>query len=130
MNEYFDSFDILYAEKMDIDTSDMKSYYIRPAISGYVEIQTLMPIGTKGVIRTLEGDIELEAAEDMMILVNEDGRVKVISNHEFEEKYKVLGEHCNLNPEYKPRLRKLASQTTVSIMRHMNSRTYKDRIQF
>ena len=129
MNEYFDSFDILYAEKMNIDTSDMKSYYIRPAVSGYVEARTLMPIGTKGVIRTLEGDIELEAAEDMMILVNEDGRVKVISNHEFEEKYKVLGEHCNLNLEYKPRLRKLTSQTTVSIMRHMNSCTSKDRIQ-
>lgn len=128
MNEYFESFDILDADKIDLDTSDMQCYYIKPLVIGYAEAGALIPIGTKGVIRTLEGDIELEASRDMIILINDDGKVKVISGCEFRDNYKVIGQSCNMNPEYTPRLRNLENGDILDLMTYMKSCTYKDRI--
>lgn len=129
MNEYFESFDILDAEKIDIDTTDMKRYYVRPVETGYVEVRSLLPVGTKGLIRTLEGDMEIVSSKDMLLLIDESGKVRVISGSEFDEKYKVLGERCSMNLEYTPRLRNSSSGLSTNLMRHISSCTFRDRLQ-
>lgn len=129
MNQYFESFDILDVEKCEIGTADMNRYYMKPAMIGYVRANTLFPVGTKGVIRTLDGDIELEITRDSFILINDTGKVKVISREEFDENYKALTHRCSMNLEYTPRLKDLENGEAVDLMRYMMPCTYKGRVQ-
>lgn len=128
MNQYFSSFDILNLENIEIDTSDMQLCCMRPMTLGYVHADTLFPIGTKCVLRTLDGDIDLEVARGILILINDEGKVHVMAREEFDESYKVLTQHCSMTLEYTPRLKNLSDGVSVNLMNHIQACTFRDRI--
>ena len=89
MTEYFDSFDLIYAEQYEADISDMKSYIKRRLPVGYVKADNVLPVGTPITIRTLEGDIDMTVEEDLYIMIGIKGEVYPCRRNKFMESYET-----------------------------------------
>ncbi len=75
LNDYFDHCQIIYAKKYEIDLTDMCPYVKKRISIGYVEAKDVLPLGTPITIRTLEGDVDMVAEEDLIIMVGIKGEV-------------------------------------------------------
>ena len=60
MREYFSNSDIIYADKYNADIASMKKYKQKNLHVGYVKATDVLPANSKSVIRTLEGDVEVD----------------------------------------------------------------------
>lgn len=87
VEEYFKSFEVIHAAKYDIDISNMKRYVKKKLHQGYVFAKDILPIGTPITIRTLEGDIETEVEEDLVIMIGIKGEVYSTHREKFEKSY-------------------------------------------
>lgn len=90
MTEYFDSFEVIYAEKYEADLSEMKPYVKRKIPVGYVKADEVLPVGTLITIRTLEGDIDMTVEEDLYIMIGIKGEVYPNRRAKFMDSYEVL----------------------------------------
>lgn len=90
MTEYFDSFEVIYAEKYEVDLSAMKPYLKRKIPVGYVKADEVLPVGTLITIRTLEGDIDMTVEEDLYIMIGIKGEVYPNRRAKFLESYQML----------------------------------------
>lgn len=107
MTEYFDSFELIYAESYEVDLRRMQTYVKRRIPVGYVKAGEVLPIGTPITIRTLEGDIDLTVEEDLYIMIGIKGEVYPNRREKFRESYRALDEAYNPEglvnrPEYAP----------------------------
>ena len=75
MNEYFETADVIEAKNYDIDLSDMEKYIKKKTPMGYVVAADVLPIGTPIRVRTLEGDVDMEVTEDLIIMIGIQGEV-------------------------------------------------------
>ena len=89
MTEYFDSFDLIYAESYEADLSDMKLYVKRRLPVGYVKADQVLSVGTPITIRTLEGDIDMTVEEDLYIMIDIKGEVYPCRRSKFIESYEA-----------------------------------------
>lgn len=85
MNQYFDSFDLIYAADYDIDTSDMKKYSKKKIPIGFVKADEVLPAGTPITIRTLEGDVDMTIEDDLYIMIGIKGEVYPNRRAKFEK---------------------------------------------
>lgn len=90
MTEYFDSFEVIYAEKYEADLSTMKVYARRKIPLGYVKADEVLPAGTPITIRTLEGDTDMRVEEDLYILIGIRGEVCPNRRDKFLKSYRLL----------------------------------------
>jgi len=90
MTEYFDSYELIYAEEYQADTGGMTQYVKRRIPVGYVRLDTLLPVDTPVTIRTMEGDIDMKIEEDFYVLIGIKGEVVSIRGAEFRERYQLL----------------------------------------
>lgn len=95
MTEYFDSFEIIYAENYEADLSTMKPYLKRKIPVGYVKADEVLPVGTLITIRTLEGDVDMRVEEDLYIMIGIKGEVYPNRRAKFMESYKTLDQKYN-----------------------------------
>lgn len=95
MTEYFDSFEIIYAENYEADLSTMKPYLKRKIPVGYVKADEVLPVGTLITIRTLEGDVDMKVEEDLYIMIGIKGEVYPNRRAKFMESYKTLDQKYN-----------------------------------
>lgn len=110
MTQYFKSFDIIHAKDYNADISDMKTYRKKQIPVGYVCSTEVLPAGTPLMIRTMEGDIDLEANDDVYIMIGIKGEVYNISKEKFEKSYRVIDdtydyEKSVLSSDYVPTIR-------------------------
>lgn len=109
MTEYFDSFDLIYANDYVADTSKMKKYVKNKLPIGYVNSWEILPIGTPITIRTLEGDMDLTVEEDLVILIGIKGEVypnildKFKRSYILEDKKYICDKDINYLPTIKVR---------------------------
>ncbi len=118
MTEYFDSFDLIYAEQYDIDVSDMKTYLKRKIPIGYVKADEVLPIGTPITIRTLEGDMDMTIEEDLYIMIGIKGEVYPNRRHKFMKAYQEMDtpyvfEEVVLSADYVPTLKNRENGATL-----------------
>jgi len=92
MTQYFDSFELIYADKYDVDVSSMEIYRKRKIPAGYVKTDEVFPVGTPITIRTLEGDIDMTVEEDLYIMIGVQGEVYPIRREKFGKMYEVSEE--------------------------------------
>ncbi|MGN0167292.1 MAG: bifunctional oligoribonuclease/PAP phosphatase NrnA [Acetatifactor sp.] len=92
MTEYFDSFELIYAEQYEVDFSTMKTYARRRLPMGYVKADEVLPVGTPITIRTLEGDIDMTVEEDLYIMLGIRGEVYPRRGENFLKTYELLNE--------------------------------------
>lgn len=97
MNEYFENTEIIYAKDADIDVKDMELYQKKEMVLGFVRANNVYSLGTKIRVRTLEGDLDMEVSDDLIIMIGIKGEVYPIKEEKFNRSYRVLKEHSDLS---------------------------------
>ena len=121
MHEYFLNNEIIYADKYKADTTGMAKYRKKRLHVGYVKASDVMPAGTKTIIRTLEGDVELDISTDTVIAIGIRGEVYPMSLESFNNKYQVTDEKYIYPGEYYPIIRDVAKGTSKEILPYAHS---------
>ena len=117
MTQYFDSFELIYAENYEAKLEEMSLYQKRNIPVGYVKADRVMPVGTPITIRTLEGDIELTVDEDLYIIIGIKGEVYPNWREKFERSYQVLDEKYQMKDgmEYVPTIKDRLDGSTLTL---------------
>lgn len=98
LKEYTTAFDKIYAGETEIDFASMKRYKKLPIEIGFAKITDLFKDGAKITVRTMEGDIDLQAKENIYIMIGIEGEIYPILREKFEKNYKVLDKNTSLSP--------------------------------
>ena len=117
MTQYFDSFDLIYAEDFQADLENMKQYEKRNIPVGYVKADRALPVGTPITIRTLEGDVELTVDEDLYIIIGIKGEVYPNRREIFERSYRILDQKYQYDSEleYIPTIKDRQDGSTLTL---------------
>lgn len=117
MTQYFDSFELIYAEEYEADISSMKKYMKRKLPVGFVKADEVLPVGTPITIRTLEGDVDLTVEEDIYIIIGLKGEVYPNRREKFERSYKITGKKYRHDGklEYVPTIKNRADGSTLTL---------------
>lgn len=118
LNEYFNMFDIIYAKKSVLDTSDMKLYEKQPQLLGCLKLTDVFPENTMIEIRTLEGDINLRIAEDTYLMIGLEGEVYPITREKLERSYKAADKAYDRTFEYEPHIRNLFTGEKKTVLKY------------
>ncbi len=102
MQEYINSYEVLYATETTIDTSHMKRYKKLKLPLGYVKLCDIYPIGTLVMVRTLEADLEIVVRDDIYIMIGIQGEVYPIEKEKFERSYVLSDDVYDIETEYIP----------------------------
>lgn len=106
ISEYYSSFDIVYADRYEINPSEMKCYRKLPVTCGYVKSSDVLPKGTPMLVRTLKGDYDdLVAGDDLYLLIGIKGEVSPIAGKILERNYIMYDEPFDLETQYFPSVR-------------------------
>lgn len=92
MTEYFDSYDLIYADEYKADIKSMDSYVKRRILLGCVRLDEVLTVGTPITIRTLEGDIDMTVEADLFCMIGIRGEVYPYRGEKFRVSYEILGE--------------------------------------
>lgn len=120
MEQYFNSFLVIYAGNYKVDLNGYKKYIKKPVPRGYVMAKDIMPVGTPVLIRTLEGDSEMVIEDNTVIMIGIKGEVYPTTYEKFERSYKILEdkyvEYDGIpKPEYMPTVINRVDNNVVSI---------------
>ncbi len=91
MTEYFDSYELIYADEYEADTGAMQRYVKRRIPMGYVKLDELLPVETPVTIRTMKGDIDMRIEEDLYVIIDMKGEINAVCGRKFRQRYQPLG---------------------------------------
>ncbi len=115
LTKYYKSFDVIYSMKDYLDIEDMQLYKKRAVPVGFVPLTDVVADNTPIIIRTLEGDLDLLANEDIYAMVGVKGEVYPTTKEKFEKNYTILDERYNLELEYFPSIRNKKDSTIIHL---------------
>ncbi|MGN1186878.1 MAG: bifunctional oligoribonuclease/PAP phosphatase NrnA [Lachnospiraceae bacterium] len=118
VEQYYDSFEVVYAKDGISDLSEYALYKKKPYIYGYVRTTDLFEAGTECRIRTYEGDVFVTSDEDTYLMIGFFGEVYPIQKEAFEKKYTPLDESFNKSFEYEPSVRSLKHDKNFGILEY------------
>ncbi len=118
MEEYYRSFEILYAQTAVIDRTGMKRYRKRPQELGYVKATDLFPANSLMRIRTLEGDVDVMVGEDVYLMIGIEGEVYPINREKLEKSYRSLDRPYSREFEYSPSVYNAFTNERKKLMSH------------
>lgn len=127
LNEYFESFDVIDAKHYEV-TSDAEQFSRKKATMGYVKTDTMFAVGTRVTIRTIEGDIDILIQEGQYLLIEETGKVLMLSEQQLEEDYILSTDSCSVTLEYMPKVKNALTGETLDLMTYACSCTNKRKI--
>ena len=107
MMQYFDSFELIYANEYNVDVSGMKQYMRQRIPTGYVKLDEVVPVGEFVTIRTQAGDTSFQVEDNQHALIASGGKIKLVSQAEFVQSYEPMTDDHNVYdyiemPEYVP----------------------------
>lgn len=116
LNSYFKSYEIIEASSYTLPLEDMQLYQKSRVPVGYVHPSELLSEGTPIVIRTLEGDVDINVTEDLYIMVGIDGEVYPIKKQKFHTSYVSFeGAFEPINMVYFPSIKNKLTGDTISL---------------
>ena len=116
LKDYFENSEIIVAGEHIEDISDYEHYIKKELSLGFVRAVDLAEPGTKIMIRTLEGDIDIIVEEDIYIIIGIEGEVYPIRKKRFDENY-ILSDGEYVYPgEYAPSVMNHVSGERVKIL--------------
>ena len=132
MNDYFENTNIIYAKEQEADIAGMELYQKKELVLGFVRPSKVYPIGTDITIRTLEGDLDIEVTDDVVIMIGIKGEVYPISLEKFERSYRILSEASDLKDtsiqmKYIPAIKNRKDNSTTQITQFAGSCMTTDR---
>jgi len=89
ITQYFESYDLVYATNHNLDVNTMHQYEKLPVPVAYVQSVDIFEAGTPMLIRTLEGDSDVIASDDIYLMIGIEGEVYPIKREKFETSYTV-----------------------------------------
>ena len=87
LRDYMDNTDIIYAADYE-EEENLVEYDRRPIPWGYVRSTELAEKGTRLTIRSINGDQELEAKEDVFLIFGLDGEVRRVTEAALQGRYR------------------------------------------
>lgn len=135
VQEYYDKFEIIYANDGITDRTGYELFKKRPYKCGYVHTTDLYTAGTEIRLRTLEGDVYVTCEDDVYLMVGTAGEIYPIEQHKFNEKYQCLDEAYDKEWDYPPTVynttineSKGLTQYIRSALGHEGSRIYAKKL--
>ncbi len=116
MTDYFNNVEIIYAESYAVDLSQMEKYRRKQIPVGYVQADSVRPVGTQICIRTMGGDLDVQIHDKLYIMIGIDGEVHPNDKEKFERSYKRLEEPYVFEGEYEPVIRDVAKGKSISLI--------------
>ena len=102
LRKYHSESEIIYAGQKEEDISMYRHYTKMEVSVGYVKVTDLAKPGTGIMIRTLEGDVDVEVEEDLYIILGVDGEIYPCRQKKFESNYRFSDAPYEYPGEYPP----------------------------
>ncbi|MBQ7776389.1 MAG: DHH family phosphoesterase [Lachnospiraceae bacterium] len=119
MREYFDNTEIIDVDDFLMHKDNIKPYPLKKIPLGYVVLDELFPVDTKIVIRTIQGDMEMEVQNGVVLLIGIQSEIYVLEKEEFEQQYDILeGSFKPEMTEYMPTIKNMEDGKVVQLMEH------------
>ena len=116
VHQYFTDFDIINSRSHNIDTAAMSKYQKKPVTLGYVPSLAIAESGSEIRVRTLEGDLDILASDNVYIMIGIQGEVYPIERSVFEASYDTTDAAITLIADYIPRVYLSASEQNFEII--------------
>ena len=119
MNEidsYLKEFQVIEAKKTEIDCSDFRLYRKKKLQVGYVKATDLFASGTNIVVRTLEGDVQINVTEKTYLMVGIKGEVYPITVEKFQKGYEIIEGNYECEVVYQPTVKNEDTGVTYSLL--------------
>ena len=102
IREYMNRYDLIYAGNNSIDFGALPAYKKIPLPVMFAKSTDVFERGVKITIRTLEGDVDTTASEDVYLMIGILGEVYPIKRERFEASYALTDEPPKVVFEYVP----------------------------
>ncbi len=116
MADYFENAEIIYASNATLDVSHMSKYERSSITLGYVEASDSIPAGNMAIIRTLDGDNNVEIKDNTILIIDMTGNVKAISLEKFNNSFKKSRKKFKLNIDYSPVIKNADTGKSISLL--------------
>lgn len=87
MAAYFEEYPVVYAKDYTYDAEGAELYVRREKSYGCVRVRELPGIDRWSVIRTMEGELEIETADDLYLVLDSEGRVEFKPSEQMQAYY-------------------------------------------
>jgi phosphoglycolate phosphatase len=116
INEYYQQYQVIYAKDTILDTTDFGMYTKKEQKLGVIKLTDVFPVTTPVEIRTLEGDINVNIADDMYLMIGIEGEIYPITAEKLANSYQATGFDFQGHFEYEPSIRNLATDEIKRVM--------------
>ena len=116
LNQYFDSFKIIYAANTTLGRSGMELYEKIPQEVGAVKLTKIFPENTPVEIRTLEGDIDITIEKDTYLMIGIEGEIYPIKEEKLRTSYLDFGRSYEREFEYSPTIKNILTGERKSVI--------------
>lgn len=121
MEAYLRSYQVVYAGSYELTVSDMKKYRKKRLPLGYLKLTDVFAAGTPILVRTLEGDLEILAQEDTLLMIGIQGEVYPMKTEKFARSYQKSDEPYTIETEYIPSVHNRADGTVRNVTAYAKS---------
>jgi len=121
IRSYYDSFETIYSNTHNLSIETMERYRKKHITLGFVPSHEIFEKNTPLLIRTLEGDINIEASEDIYIMIGLKGEAYPIKKEKFLRSYKLVDEPYSLIAEYIPQAKNKVTNESIELLPYAKS---------
>lgn len=118
--DYLNDTKIIYGE--DFDTSGFKKvdYKKRPIPMGCIIAKDILPVGCCMGVRTAKGDISTPVSEDTVVIIGEDGSVRILNLDRLNKSFRIYKDwrFTVKQTDYVPKFKNKDTETIVDGMAH------------
>lgn len=116
MADYFENAEIIHANDTTLVLSHMSKYERSPITLSYIDPHELVPTGNMAIIRTLDGDANIEIRNNTILILDSNGSVKVISAEKFNSSFKKTRKKFKFNSDYIPTIKNADTGKSFSLL--------------
>jgi phosphoglycolate phosphatase len=115
IRKYQGNYDLIDCEHHHLDFSTAGRFVKLKLPTGFARSAEIFPENTHICVRTLEGDIDMVASEDIYIMIGIENEVYPIEREKFEREYEVTGEEYVPAAPYPPSVIEVMKGRRVSL---------------
>jgi phosphoglycolate phosphatase len=116
LREYLTAYDLIYADDHRVDFTSMPRFQKLPNPQGFAKASDIFGPKARITVRTLEGDVDIAAEDNVYIMIGVSGEVYPIHREKFERSYVVRDEPYAETTEYVPSVINKATGEKKSIL--------------
>ena len=126
IQDYFDNCEIINANNHNLNIAAMGKYRKRKIPVGFVKSTEVLAAGTPMLIRTLEGDAEAEASDDVILMVGIKGEVYPVQIDKFTKSYTMTDEPFAPDFQYSPTVKNKITGDSAELAAYIKPCIAKD----